>query len=168
MHVRLAETAEVLDLRPGRPPSVRARHAGGHFRRHMPKRRDDRIAIGGTDLRGVGVDDIETARVGMVGPMRTAPFIFAGIPSGGLSTGAEGIKTAAEAALWGGTAGQQYDPCYHLACDTYDNVNLFALGVNADAVAYAVLQFAMSTQAINGKRAKGNFKFDYWGPQPKE
>ncbi len=47
------------------------------------------------------------------------PFIAAGIPSGGLFTGAEGIKTAAEAAIWGGTAGQQYDPCYHLACDTY-------------------------------------------------
>jgi len=31
MHARLAETAEVLDLRPGRPPAVRARHAGGHF-----------------------------------------------------------------------------------------------------------------------------------------
>ena len=33
------------------------------------------------------------------------PFIAAGIPSGGLFTGAEGIKTAEEAALWGGTAG---------------------------------------------------------------
>jgi Zn-dependent M28 family amino/carboxypeptidase len=96
------------------------------------------------------------------------PFIFAGIPSGGLFTGAEGVKTAAEAALWGGTAGQPYDPCYHQACDTYDNVNLTALDVNADAVAYAVLQFAMNTQAINGTRGKGNFKFDHWGPQPKE
>src|SRR5262245_22534396 len=44
------------------------------------------------------------------------PFIAAGIPSGGLFTGAEGIKTADEVTLWGGTAGQQYDPCYHLAC----------------------------------------------------
>ena len=43
------------------------------------------------------------------------------IPSGGLFTGAEGIKTAAEAATWGGTAGAQYDPCYHLACDTFAN-----------------------------------------------
>jgi Zn-dependent M28 family amino/carboxypeptidase len=33
------------------------------------------------------------------------PFIAAGIPSGGLFTGAEGIKTAEEAAIWGGTAG---------------------------------------------------------------
>ena len=52
------------------------------------------------------------------------PFIAPGvdIPSGGLFTGAEGVKTAEEAALWGGTAGQQYDPCYHLACDTFGNV----------------------------------------------
>ncbi len=66
------------------------------------------------------------------------PFIAAGIPSGGLFTGAEGIKTAAEAALWGGTAGLAYDPCYHLACDTYANNNDTALDVNSDAVAYAV------------------------------
>jgi aminopeptidase Y len=86
------------------------------------------------------------------------PFIAAGIPSGGLFTGAEGIKSPAEAALWGGTAGQSYDPCYHQACDTYDNVNLAALDVNSDAVAFATLQYAMSTQDINGERGKGNFR----------
>ncbi|BCS35126.1 amidohydrolase [Luteitalea sp. TBR-22] len=71
-----------------------------------------------------------------------APFIDYGIPSGGVLTGAEGIKTAAEAAMWGGTAGAAYDPCYHQACDTFDNVNLTALEVNADAVAFATLQLA--------------------------
>jgi len=82
------------------------------------------------------------------------PFIEAGIPSGGLFTGAEGIKTAAEALIWGGTAGQQYDACYHLACDTFSNNNDYALSVNADAVAYAVLQYAMSTIGINGVRGQ--------------
>jgi Zn-dependent M28 family amino/carboxypeptidase len=86
------------------------------------------------------------------------PFIAAGIAAGGLFTGAEGIKSAAEAALWGGTAGQQYDPCYHLRCDTYANSNDSALDVNSDAVAYAVLQFAMNTEVVNGQRGKGNFK----------
>jgi Zn-dependent M28 family amino/carboxypeptidase len=86
------------------------------------------------------------------------PFIAVGIPSGGLFTGAEGIKTAEEAAIWGGTAGQQYDPCYHLACDTFANVNSHALDVNSDAIAYATLQYAMSTTDINGVRGKGNFK----------
>jgi Zn-dependent M28 family amino/carboxypeptidase len=71
------------------------------------------------------------------------PFIAAGIPAGGLFTGAEGIKTAEEAALWGGTAGEAYDKCYHQACDNFANINLTALDVNADAVAYATLYFAM-------------------------
>ena len=86
------------------------------------------------------------------------PFIAAGIPSGGLFTGAEGIKTAEEAAIWGGTAGMAYDPCYHQACDTYANNNDFALEQNSDAVAYAVLNYAMNTSLINGEKAKGNFR----------
>ena len=86
------------------------------------------------------------------------PFIAVGIPSGGLFTGAEGIKTPEEAALWGGTAGDQYDPCYHLACDTFDNVNLDALETNSDAAAYAALSYAMSTELINGTKSKGNFR----------
>jgi Zn-dependent M28 family amino/carboxypeptidase len=86
------------------------------------------------------------------------PFIAAGIPAGGLFTGAEGIKTVQEAQLWGGTAGQAYDPCYHLACDTFANINLGALDVNSDGVAYSTLQFAMSTEAVNGLRGKGNFR----------
>ncbi len=84
-------------------------------------------------------------------------FIASGIPAGGLFTGAEGIKTAAEAEIWGGTAGSQYDPCYHLACDTYANNNNVALDVNADAIAFSVLQYAMSTYDVNGERGKGNF-----------
>ena len=86
------------------------------------------------------------------------PFIASMIPSGGLFTGAEGVKTAQEASIWGGTAGQQYDPCYHLACDTYANNNNTALDVNADAIAYATLQYAMSTTDVNAVRGKGNFK----------
>jgi Zn-dependent M28 family amino/carboxypeptidase len=86
------------------------------------------------------------------------PFIAVGIPSGGLFTGAEGIKTDEEVALWGGIAGEQYDPCYHLACDTFDNVSLNALDINSDAVAYAVLEYAMNTESVNGEKGKGNFK----------
>ena len=92
------------------------------------------------------------------------PFIANGIPSGGLFTGAEGIKTAAEAVLWGGTAGVAYDPCYHQACDTYANNNDTALDVNSDAIAYATLQYAMSTSDVNAAKGKGNFKM----PPPEE
>ena len=71
------------------------------------------------------------------------PFItIAGIPAGGLFTGAEGVKTAAQAATYGGTAGQQYDPCYHLACDTYENNSNTGLDQMSDAIAHTVLLFS--------------------------
>ena len=78
------------------------------------------------------------------------PFIEVGIPAGGLFTGAEEIKTEEEAAVYGGTAGEQYDPCYHLACDTIDNVNEEALDLMSDAAAHAVLTFAETTSSVNG------------------
>jgi Zn-dependent M28 family amino/carboxypeptidase len=86
------------------------------------------------------------------------PFIEVGIPAGGLFTGAEGVKTVEEASIWGGTAGISYDPCYHQACDTFANNSDTALGVNSDAVAYAVLQYAMNAQKLTGDRGKGNFR----------
>jgi hypothetical protein len=77
-------------------------------------------------------------------------FILAGIPAGGLFTGAEEIKTEEQESIWGGTAGESFDPCYHQACDTIANVNLHAMGVNADAVALAVLAYSYSTESVNG------------------
>jgi Zn-dependent M28 family amino/carboxypeptidase len=76
------------------------------------------------------------------------PFIAVGIPAGGIFTGAEGVKTPAEQALFGGNAGVAYDTCYHRACDTLTNVNLTALDVTADAIADAVARFAFNTTAI--------------------
>jgi Zn-dependent M28 family amino/carboxypeptidase len=81
-------------------------------------------------------------------------FIEAGIPAGGLFTGAEEIKTEEQEAIWGGTAGEQFDPCYHLACDTVDNVDLHALEVNSDLVAFAMLTYAFSTETVNGVPGK--------------
>ena len=59
-------------------------------------------------------------------------FIEAGIPSGGLFTGAEVPTTQEQEDIWGGTAGEQFDLCYHLACDTFGNVNEHAVEVNSD------------------------------------
>jgi hypothetical protein len=72
------------------------------------------------------------------------PFIEEGvdIPAGGLFTGAEVLKTAEEAAIWGGTAGVALDPCYHQARDTFANNSNHALEVNSDAVAFAVATLA--------------------------
>jgi Zn-dependent M28 family amino/carboxypeptidase len=85
---------------------------------------------------------LPTTEVNIVGSSDHTAFLEAGIPSGGLFSGAGGIKNAAQVALWGGTAGQAFDPCYHQACDTFANVSEYALGINADAVAYAMFHFA--------------------------
>jgi Zn-dependent M28 family amino/carboxypeptidase len=72
------------------------------------------------------------------------PFIEAGIPAGGLFTGAEGIKTEEQAATYGGTAGEQYDPCYHLGCDNIFNLSLPALDQMSDAAAHVTITLAQS------------------------
>lgn len=71
-------------------------------------------------------------------------FGKAGIPYGWLFTGADEIKTAQEVAVWGGQAGVPMDPCYHQACDNLGNINAVALELNADAIAYAAIHFAMN------------------------
>jgi Zn-dependent M28 family amino/carboxypeptidase len=81
-------------------------------------------------------------------------FIEAGIPSGGLFTGAEVVKTPEQQRIWGGTAGEQFDPCYHEGCDTFGNVSLHALEVNSDLIAFAQLTFAFSTESVNGAPGK--------------
>ncbi|KUL37576.1 M28 family metallopeptidase [Actinoplanes awajinensis] len=70
------------------------------------------------------------------------PFIDAGIPAGGLFSGAEGIKTPEQAAVYGGTAGAPYDACYHQACDDINNLNAKALSELGDGAAHAVLTLA--------------------------
>ena len=86
------------------------------------------------DSRGIAYEDTE-----FDGRSDYQAFADAGIPSGGLFSGAEGIKTPEQAAAYGGTAGQPYDACYHQACDDLDNISQVALDQNSDAVAYAVL-----------------------------
>ncbi len=76
------------------------------------------------------------------------PFITAGIPAGGLFSGAEGVKTPEQAAVYGGTAGEPYDPCYHEACDDITNLNTRALSELSDAAAHAVLTLARSRTGL--------------------
>ena len=60
--------------------------------------------------------------------------------------------------MYGGTAGQPYDPCYHQACDTFANNNDEVLDLNSDAIAAATLTYAMSTQTINGHPGQGQLQ----------
>ncbi|MDN5931790.1 MAG: M28 family peptidase [Pseudonocardia sp.] len=78
------------------------------------------------------------------------PFIAQGvdIPSGGLFTGAEGIKTPLQFERYGGTAGEAFDPCYHQACDTYTNNSDEVLEQNADAIAYSTFTVASTLELV--------------------
>jgi Zn-dependent M28 family amino/carboxypeptidase len=49
-------------------------------------------------------------------------FINRGIPAGGIFAGAEVPKTAEQVDVFGGVAGEQYDPCYHEDCDNIATV----------------------------------------------
>jgi hypothetical protein len=66
---------------------------------------------------------------------------------------ADALKTPAQVAVYGGIAGQQFDPCYHMACDTFANNSNEVLDLNSDAIAFATLTYAMSTETVTGAAA---------------
>ncbi len=100
-------------------------------------------------FKSVGLVSAETA---FSGRSDYGPFIAEGvdIPAGGLFTGAEGVKTQAQADAFGGTAGQPYDACYHKACDGIRNVSRKAIDQMVDAIAHAVITYAYDTSSVNG------------------
>ncbi|PVI04838.1 Zn-dependent exopeptidase [Periconia macrospinosa] len=59
-------------------------------------------------------------------------FLELGIPSSGIHTG----------------GGVPADPCYHLVCDTYDNINWGALEVNTKAAARAAAVLALDVSNV--------------------
>jgi Zn-dependent M28 family amino/carboxypeptidase len=96
---------------------------------------------------------LETDPTAFDGRSDYGPFIANGVPAGGLFSGAEGIKTAEQAAVYGGTAGAPYDPCYHQACDTIANLNNTSLSQLSDAAAHAAWTLARSKSVVT--RAQG-------------
>jgi Zn-dependent M28 family amino/carboxypeptidase len=77
-------------------------------------------------------------------------FTLAGIPSGGLFSGAENKKTPEQARLWGGAADQPFDPNYHKSTDTLDHIDRIELGINGGGVAYATGLYAQDLTGRNG------------------
>ncbi|KAH9906735.1 Zn-dependent exopeptidase [Xylariomycetidae sp. FL2044] len=76
------------------------------------------------------------------------PLLDHGVPCGGLDTGADGVKTEEEVALFGGTAGAWYDPNYHSAKDNVTNLALDAFEVTSKAIAHAVATYGTSWEAF--------------------
>jgi Zn-dependent M28 family amino/carboxypeptidase len=79
-----------------------------------------------------------------------APFMAAGVPIGGLTTGTTGRKTEVQARLWGGQAGRPFDPNTRTSRDTIVNVDRDTLGITGPAVAFAIGTYAQSVEGPNG------------------
>ena len=82
------------------------------------------------------------------------PFQDEGVAAGGLFSGAEQAKTAAQQVKWGGLAGMPFDPNYHQAGDDIDNLDLFGYEQMADGGAHvaAVLAHDPALRNVNGGR----------------
>jgi Zn-dependent M28 family amino/carboxypeptidase len=77
-------------------------------------------------------------------------FTMAGVPAGGLFSGAEDKKSAEQAKIWGGQADHAFDPNYHKATDTLDHVDKGALEIHGGGVAYAIGLYAQDQSGRNG------------------
>ncbi|CAF4156158.1 unnamed protein product [Adineta steineri] len=78
------------------------------------------------------------------------PFLFEGIVAGGLFTGADEVKDQQTRDYMdqmlgqgmGGIAGAIQDPCYHQACDSIQNINVFAYEKMVQAAAFMLENLA--------------------------
>ena len=105
----------------------------------------ERTLAGYLNLGGVRPADMPLSRTADY-----APFLAAGIPIGGLTTGWSQRKTEVQERLWGGQAGVAFDPNYHTPRDTIDNIDRKALSVMGQALAFAVGTYAQSADGVNG------------------
>ena len=76
------------------------------------------------------------------------PFIWAGIPAGGLFSGAEVSKSSTEADLFGGRAGEPLDACYHQDCDSRSNIDETLFYEMSLAAAHVTRRVAEGTAAM--------------------
>jgi Zn-dependent M28 family amino/carboxypeptidase len=108
---------------------------------------EDGAPSGSADLTQLFLNYFEDVGIGaepasLGGGSDHGSFMRAGIPIGGLFTGASEVMTSEQAATFGGQAGEPQDACYHLACDRVDRLNVEVLDQMADAVAFAVVALA--------------------------
>jgi Zn-dependent M28 family amino/carboxypeptidase len=98
-------------------------------------------------LKGAGKTPQDT---GFDGRSDYDGFTLAGIPAGGLFSGAEEKMTKEQADLWGGHADQPFDPNYHKASDTLEHVDRGALEILSGGAAYAAGLYAQDQSGRNG------------------
>lgn len=97
-----------------------------------------RVRIREALARGLRARDLRAQTRSLGGGSDHAPFLRAGIPAGGIYTGSDERKTAAQARRYGGKSGEPLDPCYHRPCDSLANVDLPSLRAATEAVVDAL------------------------------
>ena len=130
--------------------------------------------------------DLPTQATAFDGRSDYGPFIAQGIPAGGLFSGAEDPKTPEQVSLFGGLAGEQLDPCYHEACDTFDTVTNFPPGLPAldgngtvsldpmaDAATHATWHLAanknpLGVEATTARKHLKPYRLEFKGPERTE
>ncbi|MCA2219259.1 M28 family peptidase [Jidongwangia harbinensis] len=80
--------------------------------------------------------------VPLTGASDTDAFATFGIPVGGVFGGADGRKTPAERRMFGGRAGEPYDPCHRLTCDGAANVDPVVLARHTAALTWTAGRLA--------------------------
>ncbi len=77
-------------------------------------------------------------------------FTQAGVPAGGIFSGAESKMSGDQAERWDGEADQPFDPNYHKESDTLEHIDRTAMEINGGGVAYAVGLYAQDQGGRNG------------------
>lgn len=105
----------------------------------------ERTLVGYLKAAGKSPEDIN-----FEGRSDYSSFTLAGVPAGGIFSGAEEKMTPEQAERWGGQADQPFDPNYHKDSDTLEHINRTALEINGRGVAYAVGLYAQDQSGRNG------------------
>jgi Zn-dependent M28 family amino/carboxypeptidase len=77
-------------------------------------------------------------------------FTRAGVPAGGIFTGADTKMTRQQAERWDGHAAEPFDPNYHKASDTLEHIDRTAMEINGGGVAYVIGLYAQDQNGRNG------------------
>lgn len=93
--------------------------------------------------------DLPLEKIDIEGRSDHGPFLWNGIPIGGLFTGADMLKSPRERGLYGGTAGEYEDQCYHKACDDLGNVDETVLGEMAGAITSLIVELTTRGDPLN-------------------
>ena len=111
----------------------------------------DSLIVGGLLSRALSDAGLVWQTASLGGSSDHASFDRALIPTSGLFSGANELKTEEQATLFGGTAGAPNDPCLHLACDRTRELDRTLLGELARAAAWGVGALASGTVQLSGE-----------------